>query len=383
MVQNIKKRKKNTLQFSTAKRELFEKSPLQHLKENYNDVNSLVSFLNPAKVYKFYNGRLKMREIKSFLQTVENYSLTKREKRASIFNYTISWHVFDIMQCDLIDISKISQFNDGYKFILCVQDVHSRYLYTELIRNKKCKSSVIALEKIFQLIPRSPNVIISDNGGEFTCTSVGQLCTKYKIRQFFTQGDYKASIVEKTQLSLQRLIFKYLIEVETFSFYKVLQKLTRNYNQSFHLTIKMKPSDAVLAKNAELLASRHSEIKAKMRTRKLMPRFKIDDDVRVSFKRTPFSRGYEQSHTNTLYKVAIVQTHRLIPSYKLKNNKSEILRGIFYGSQLQKVKIQDFRGHVISTRVRGGVKEHLFKFRGYEEPEWIKDNNVKKIGGKK
>ena len=82
-------------------------NPLNHLKKNYGKAGSIVSFLSPQKIYLFYNGEIKMEDIKSFLETSESYSLLKHEQPVKIFNKTITFHWRDLMQADLFYVDRL------------------------------------------------------------------------------------------------------------------------------------------------------------------------------------------------------------------------------------------------------------------------------------
>ena len=53
-------------------------------------------------------------------------------------------------QADLINFSCLQKYNDGYKFILVVIDVFSKYAYVECIKNKTSKSVIAAFSKILK-----------------------------------------------------------------------------------------------------------------------------------------------------------------------------------------------------------------------------------------
>ena len=162
---------------------------------------------------------MKQSEIKNFLSTTESYTLTKDVKEKRAFNSTISWHKGDLVQADLIDVSRLSEFNANYRYILCTIDCYSKMLYVELLYNKSCQSVVEGLEKIFLRMDSIPRVLSTDAGGEFKCKLVTQLIKKYKMRHFIAVSDYKASTVERVQLSLQKRLYRYLLSKESYVYY--------------------------------------------------------------------------------------------------------------------------------------------------------------------
>ena len=51
------------------------------------------------------------------------------------------------MNCDLLEYSELSKSNKNYRYLLVCQDMFSRYVYTEFLKNKKADSVVAAFKK--------------------------------------------------------------------------------------------------------------------------------------------------------------------------------------------------------------------------------------------
>ena len=61
----------------------------------------------------------------------------------------------------------ISKFNRGFRFLLCVIDVFSKYAWVIPFKDKKGVSIVNAFQKILDNSERRPNKIWLDKGHEF------------------------------------------------------------------------------------------------------------------------------------------------------------------------------------------------------------------------
>ena len=97
----------------------------------------------------------------------------KRRKIYSSFKDNI-WVV------DLADMSLISKFNKGIKYLLCAIDLFSRYSCVVPLKNKKGESIVEGFQSILKDSGRKPNKTWVDHGSE--------LCNdKFKI--FLTEND--------------------------------------------------------------------------------------------------------------------------------------------------------------------------------------------------
>ena len=71
---------------------------------------------------------------------------------------------------DLADMQLISKLNKGFRFLLCVIDIYSKYALVVPLKDKKGVSTVNAFESILKKSNRKPNKIWVDKGSEF-CNS--------------------------------------------------------------------------------------------------------------------------------------------------------------------------------------------------------------------
>ena len=61
----------------------------------------------------------------------------------------------------------ISKFNKGFRFLLCVIDIFSKYAWVVPLKDKKGISIVNAFQKIIKESNRGPNKIRVDKRSEF------------------------------------------------------------------------------------------------------------------------------------------------------------------------------------------------------------------------
>ena len=60
----------------------------------------------------------------------------------------------------------LSKLNKGFRFLLCVIDIYSKYAWVIPFKDKKGVSIVNAFQKIFKKSNRKPNKIWVDRGSE-------------------------------------------------------------------------------------------------------------------------------------------------------------------------------------------------------------------------
>ena len=73
----------------------------------------------------------------------------------------------NIWGADLADMQLISKFNKGFRFLLFVIDILSKYAWVVSLKDKTGVSIVNALQRILKDCNRKPNKIWVDKGSEF------------------------------------------------------------------------------------------------------------------------------------------------------------------------------------------------------------------------
>ena len=75
------------------------------------------------------------------------------------------------MSC-LADMQLIIKFNRGFRFLLCVTDIFSKYAWVVPLKDKKGINITNGFQKILKESNRKPNKIWVDEGSEFYNSSV-------------------------------------------------------------------------------------------------------------------------------------------------------------------------------------------------------------------
>ena len=73
----------------------------------------------------------------------------------------------NIWGADLADMQLISKFNKGFRFLLCVIDIFSKYVWVVPLKDKKSISIVNVFQKILDKSERKLNKIWVDKGSAF------------------------------------------------------------------------------------------------------------------------------------------------------------------------------------------------------------------------
>ena len=73
----------------------------------------------------------------------------------------------NIWGADSADTQLISNFNKGFRFLLCVIDISSKYAWVVLLKDRKYVAITDAFQEILKESDRKPNQIWVDKGTEF------------------------------------------------------------------------------------------------------------------------------------------------------------------------------------------------------------------------
>ena len=117
-----------------------------------------------SMVYQFVDKTFKgigvNNEIKQTEQLAEQLQkpLIKKFKRRKLF----SSFKDNIWGADLADMQLISKFNKGFRFLLCVIDIFSKYAWFVILKDKKGMTIVNAFQKIINDSKRKANAIWVD-----------------------------------------------------------------------------------------------------------------------------------------------------------------------------------------------------------------------------
>ena len=116
----------------------------------------------------------------------------------------------------------------------------------------------------------------------------------------------------------------------------VLSLLVYGYNHRRHRMIGMTPAQAENPGQAGAIRKMQEKHYAKVK--RIKPRFKIGQTVRISKFKDHFDRGFTQQFQEEIFKIKSISTELPIPTYELQTlNEDETLIGNFYANELTKV----------------------------------------------
>ena len=100
------------------------------------------------------------------------------------------------MEADLVDLQLISNFNKGFRFLLCLIDICNKHAWVNPLKDKKGLTIANAFQKILEKTNRKPNKKWVKKGSEFYNRSMKSWSEKNDIDMFSTHNKGKSVIAE-------------------------------------------------------------------------------------------------------------------------------------------------------------------------------------------
>lgn len=346
------------------------------LKALYNDPKfhgSLSGFQRFYDAVKARDPTLTKSKVKKALQSIDSYTLHKAVKRPALYRRVYTKGIGYLLECDLVDMSKFKDENDGYTFIITIICTFSKKAWAFKLKSKSARSIVAVMRPFLEKLKPKPQKMSFDQGGEFVNRLFLNLLKKHKIKHYHVFSPTKGAIIERFHLTMKRRMYRYFTARGSHRYVDILQDIIDGYNSTKHRSIKMAPND--VNKRNEHIVRQNLYPPIIKEKKHLTAKFKVGDSVRVTRKKTTFQRGYEQTHSYEVFTVSeILNTYPVC--YRIRDYKNNNILGSFYSSELQRVDKSDNIWpiqEIVDTRRRRGQTEYLVKFIGYtdEANAWI------------
>lgn len=239
----------------------------------------------------------------------------------------------ETLQADLVEMIPYSKENKGFKYILIVIDCFSKYVWALPIKSKNSNEVTAAMGKIVSKLSLPPKNLQTDQGTEFHNDKFKRLMKEHNINHYYVFSTKKASIVERVNRTLKNLMWKQFSLQGSYKWLDILHDIVTQYNDTYHRTIHMKPSDVNSRNEKSILKNVYTHIKIATKNNK----YAVGDHVRISKYRGVFDKGYTPNWSNEIFQIRKVRLTNPT-TYLLKDEKGEDILGGFYEMELQKVK---------------------------------------------
>lgn len=279
----------------------------------------------------------------------------------------------DLYQLDLVEMGPYARQNKGMRYILTIINCFSKFAFATPLKTKSGADVARALEPILK--KHKMKHLQGDQGKEFFNKQVMGLVKKYGVNLYHSFSDLKSSIVERFNRTLKEKVWKKFTEKGTYEWVSILPSLVKQYNNTVHSTIKMKPND-VKQKHVKTISSLLN--KTKVPTKKpIKSKFEVNDSVRISKYKRVFTKGYLPNWSNEVFTVLAIKPTNPI-TYILQDSKGELLKGGFYAEELSKSKTGDV--YLIEKVIKRRGDKVLVRWLNFDKKSdsWINASDIVK-----
>lgn len=297
---------------------------------------------------------------------------------------TRRYYVNDIdeqWQADLADMNDVQRWNDGYRYILTVIDILSRYGWARPLKTKRGIEVAAAFQSIFDADSRIPRRIQTDQGKEFENSHVRELCARHNIELFSVKSAYKCALVERWNRTVKSKLWKLFSAKHTRKWIDELPNIVYAYNHHVHRIIKRRPVD-VTRENANEV---WNDLYAQRKSGTLPKDVKVGDRVKISKVKSVFEKGYLPNWTHEEFFVDSINTKFHPTTFKLRDYAGEVIEGSFYRHEIQPV-IRDEEVFLVEKILRrqrrhGNQMWYLIKWLGYPSSmnSWVRKEDVEQL----
>ena len=169
----------------------------------------------------------------------------------------------------------VSKFDKGFRFLLRVVDIFSKYAWVIPLKVKKGSTITNAFQKILGKSNGKPNKIWVDKGSKFYNRPMKSWLEKNAIEMYSTHNEGKSLVAERFMRILKKNDFNInmtlMTSISKNKYKDKLDDIVNKYNNTYS-TIKMKAVDV----KSNTCINYSKEINEKY------PKFKIGDIVRMS-----------------------------------------------------------------------------------------------------
>ena len=221
-------------------------------------------------------------------------------------------HIDEIWSKDLLDMSDYSiKNNNGYRYIFVIIDNFSKYLFTTPLKNKNSQTMTKEFSNILSHSKRKPNKIETDRGKEFYNSTFKNFLKLNDINHYSRFTEKRAVIAERVNKTIRNMLKKPVFEKGNSDWLSELPSINKTYNNTFHHSNKMTPTEASKKKNENNVYFNLSD-----KRKKKEPKFKLGDLVRTADIKRVFSKGDLTTWSNKLYTITEI-IDDTIPSYRI------------------------------------------------------------------
>lgn len=285
-------------------------------------------------------------------------------------------------QSDLTFYEQYKRQNGGYSIILVMIEVNTKRAYSIALKDKSASTMRKGLEELVEMAKRNGDgvsVIQSDLGKEYQNKEVTDYLESQGIQQVFCpvstlkENDKRClAVAERFNRTIKNLLNKWMTVNNSVRWTDALNDILENYNNTYHSSIKMKPSEVTLEKEKELMTDKfmHNQMgKERIRNSDIQ----VGDKVRLPVKKKLFEKE-GKSYSDEIYTVSKVNSKTvLVQGKEDRIPKDSVLK--INEAMLERLPSQDAQPFVRQDAQKQAKKEAKVT-RLVEQREGLDRSNI-------
>jgi transposase InsO family protein len=125
------------------------------------------------------NPEITKQQVAHYFNTDTTTQLTRVQKKQKATGHTVAYHLNELWQMDIFDLSKYQYFNEYNRYLLVAIDVFSRKAFAAPMKEKTPNDVKIAFDKLIQYV--KPRSILSDHDSSFLSKEFTEHLDKLQI----------------------------------------------------------------------------------------------------------------------------------------------------------------------------------------------------------
>lgn len=331
----------------------------EHLKNIYLNLKHPTSFTSKKNLYlEAKKLGISKEAVDTFLQKHEAYYTHRPARKKFGYKKMTGSSLFSHVQADIKDLNAFKSLNNGYRYFLLAIDCYSRKVFCEPLKQKTPDAVLNAFRKMFTENQFYPYFLLTDAGTEFFNKKMTDFCKQNQIVQVpLRSNPAKAAIAERAIQTITTRMARAMTFRNSNKWTDFLDQTVKNYNNSEHSAIKMKPVDVKFTTRLNITPPK---IKKKSK-------YIVGDIVCLSKYRGVFDKAYLGKWGKELFKIEEIVNGAPVV-FRLCDLNGEKIDGHFYEQEIQKVCNENNVFHVekiLDKKTIRGKKYVLVRWMNY------------------
>lgn len=303
------------------------------LERHYYNLNYPESYTTKTALEKRFKGEVSKKDIDEWSQAQNTLTEYSPARKNFLRRPTLAHKKDAVWAMDTAFFIPMAKYNRGYKYLVIIVDVLTKYVRGVPLKTKKPSELVQGIKKIFKKV--KPMAAYTDLGGEYF-KEFDKYLKENNIQHWKAMNETKSSEAERAILTYKLRLYRYLQHNTTKKWIDVYEKILDNINNSYNRSIKMAPAQCVTEEQQRQAFINQYANKIG---------FIVKDDelgvgqkVKISHLRVPFRKAFNRNFSESVYTLVKKFPKENQNVYSLKASDGEIITGKFYRKEFKKTR---------------------------------------------